>query len=1686
MKNRVLRSIRALAAYVLSVATILTAMPMNALAENEVLVEDTEESSGEVREETVSDSRILGPSQDYFLSVYDIKNQSSGFYDEDGHRFNDTYSLDGASGHKVQKLVFGQKPSEINGEAVWKIAGTEAVDGVDTLVLFRDMDNYKYPIFYSESSPKPYKSSRIYDVLNSNSSSTFDANIFATTSDKLRENVIKHEIGYKVYNTSASAFEDEVAYNNYEYIPDGEAGNSYITVGYDNGLKVDKSNWGVQSEESIWLRSDAASSTDARTADGSGQVKAAAKTGLGYITPVMNIKTDKILFASRAGVLENECKNKVMDSYMESHDGAMYLRFDGQDKIRSTVEFDRDNNKIIVNKSSDDFGDVYLGMQCSLDVIGTPVNMFTAEKLTKDMTFNLAEEFAGVDLSKASDIQIWLEYWDVQDKMAYAVMPERQVNTCRIGAKEYPSLKAAIDSVTGSEKTTITMITDETISEKPITKGNNRNIVIDLKGKTITSEYKGSAYALEVFDTDKIELKGNGVLKKTGIKISGGELILDGPTIEDVTSNAVYATGGKTVIKSGVYAALFSAVEDKGITIEGGYFSGNLKTSVSKYAGFYDIKGGYFINIDAAKLDLVKKAYIASGYELITTLEKDTTQAQEARKLGYRYMVDVEPEPEKVETDKILVGASVKSTYKGVNYYIFSDGTMYLKGNAGDDLVPDGVVDYDNYYPWQDPSKCDSIDITKVFCDFNPDSWIIDGLFAYMDSLETVEFGDSFKNNTQAGSFKAMFEGCSSLTSVDLSGVRTDNLYDISEMFAFCSSLEKLDVSSFEIKNVNNMTGVFQACYSLDNLDLSYWNKEYTISAPLKMNDMFKDCSSLTVLSVANWDVSKADDISGMFAGCEKLQGLDISEWDVSNVTNMSEMFADDENLRMVDLSKWNLAKADDMSRMFFRCKNLYNVSVDKWNVAACTDLSEMFEYCNSIEELSLADWEITGDATNLLNGCGSLREIICPKSVVADIALPFEMCEADNSEKKYTTISSANVTKRLINPKTIDADHAGVYSGVTWIIKDGKLSLTGKALDRLIAPEAITELHTNPFLTVNYPWLWFSSEITSVECDFDADGYSIAALFKGLDSLESITFGEHFNTDNVKSFAFMFFDCNKLNKLDLSAFNVASADDFAGMFAECSSLESIKTSGWNLAADDISMEGMFDGCEAIYDLDLENWDVARVIDMKYMFCNTTSLTELDLSKWNPVKLQNMEDIFQNSGLVQIKLGNWSMPELVNASAMFERCKNLLELDLSGCEFYGNLDMMLNDCNSLLELKTPKSTVNAIKLPYTMYDLEDGGKAYTQVEGAKSITLSKNMCKHEKTHESVAIKPGCEKKGLNFIICDDCKEKVGNKDVEPLGHLPLDAVEENRVEPTTEKKGSVDKVVYCGRCGEELSRVKEDLDIIDPEKPGDKDPEKDPEAGDFAAVNENQIKLVKDIVDNKKGSSQSPVSVDMKQSKEDTAVIKTGFIKGKAKTFTITGLDLMREDVVNINAGSKISIDGIYTIASVTVGDTVYTDAKEVKKYAKASVKTKKGVTATALTTKAGNKYPDSYVIMLNGDKGALKLIVSNVAISKEESKLTLSSAEGSKPGRIGLKTLASKKLSNIGAVVWNCNKVVIPAGEKNAIVITSKAGDVASVYVDAVTGEVVVTPIKSAAGKLKLIATCNGKTYKAAVTIAK
>jgi surface protein len=219
-----------------------------------------------------------------------------------------------------------------------------------------------------------------------------------------------------------------------------------------------------------------------------------------------------------------------------------------------------------------------------------------------------------------------------------------------------------------------------------------------------------------------------------------------------------------------------------------------------------------------------------------------------------------------------------------------------------------------------------------------------------------------------------MFYGCSALTTLDVSGFKTDNVIYMDWMFFGCSGLTSLDVSGFKTDNVTGMTGMFYGCSGLTTLDVSGFKTDNVTS----MNAMFFYCSSLKSLDVSGFKTDKVTGMIGMFYDCLSLTSLDVSGFKTDNVTSMSGMFYDCSNLMNLDVSGFKTENVKDMSWMFYNCSSLTSLDVSGFKTDNVTDMSVMFYGCSNLASLDVSGFKTDNVTTMywMFGYCESLTSL--------------------------------------------------------------------------------------------------------------------------------------------------------------------------------------------------------------------------------------------------------------------------------------------------------------------------------------------------------------------------------------------------------------------------------------------------------------------------------------------------------------------------------------------------------------------------------------------------------------------------------------------------------------------------------------------------------------------------------------
>ena len=562
-----------------------------------------------------------------------------------------------------------------------------------------------------------------------------------------------------------------------------------------------------------------------------------------------------------------------------------------------------------------------------------------------------------------------------------------------------------------------------------------------------------------------------------------------------------------------------------------------------------------------------------------------------------------------------------------------------------------------------------------------------------------------------------MFDGCSKLTSIDVSSFKTDNVTDMGFMFEDCYSLTSLDVSGFKTHNVMVMTGLFENCSSLTSLDLSSFETDNVT----EMGGMFYGCSKLTSIDVSGFKTENVKDMSWMFRDCSSLTSLDLSGFKTENVKDMSWMFRDCSSLTSLDLSGFKTDNVTDMGYMFYGCSKLISIDVSGFKTENVKDMGGMFEDCSSLTSLDLSGFKTDNvtDMSYMFYGCSSLETIYAADgwstTNVTRGSFMFYHCYnligglGTIYNPLFTDYTYAHIDRGAESPGYFSVSGQPLPPRAYAVLSDGGRTVTFYYDTQRESRKGITinmaekDSHgysnvtaaifdpsfSNYYPTNTYCWFYHCSNLTHITgienintnnviemasmfggCSklttIDVSGFktdnvtTMAGMFAGCENLTTLDLSS-FKTDNVTDMSYMFYGCSKLISIDVSGFKTENVKDMGGMFEDCSSLTSLDLSGFK--TDNVKdMGGMFEDCSSLTSLDLSGFKTDNVTDMGGMFYGCSSLTSLDLSSFKTDKVTDMSYMFYGCSYLQTIYASeeWSTVSVIDGFYMFIGCEYLV------------------------------------------------------------------------------------------------------------------------------------------------------------------------------------------------------------------------------------------------------------------------------------------------------------------------------------------------------------------------------------------------------------------------------------------
>ena len=352
----------------------------------------------------------------------------------------------------------------------------------------------------------------------------------------------------------------------------------------------------------------------------------------------------------------------------------------------------------------------------------------------------------------------------------------------------------------------------------------------------------------------------------------------------------------------------------------------------------------------------------------------------------------------------------------------------------------------------------------------NPPGWK-----THCKEITKVVFDTSFANAKPTSCYQ-WFSLCENLTQIEgIENLNTENVTSMRDMFNGCSSLTSLDLTNFNTAKVTDMKLLFANCSALESLDLSMFNTENVTSMP----SMFNGATNLKTLNVSNFNTEKVNNMGHMFAYCPNLTSLDLSSFNTKGVEYVDNIFKNCSNLTTIYASE-NFAFGSGLKNgadMFLGCDKLKgfieynkNTDTDKNNSKFANYKTGYFTNLvgkNGDEKIGAVGEILTAENLTLNDDkdfvayepfaakAASYSRTMNTGTTWGTLCLPFEVSLANQNFRAFKLLSADDVAETV----ELEEIETSIAAGTPVIIKmkDGATKLDFTEADKTIAKDVQT-----------------------------------------------------------------------------------------------------------------------------------------------------------------------------------------------------------------------------------------------------------------------------------------------------------------------------------------------------------------------------------------------------------------------------------------------------------------------------------------------------------------------------------------------------------------------------------------------------------------------------------------------------
>ena len=195
----------------------------------------------------------------------------------------------------------------------------------------------------------------------------------------------------------------------------------------------------------------------------------------------------------------------------------------------------------------------------------------------------------------------------------------------------------------------------------------------------------------------------------------------------------------------------------------------------------------------------------------------------------------------------------------------------------------------------------------------------------------------------------------------------------------------------------------------------------------------------------------------------------------------------------------------------------------------------------------------------------------------------------------------------------------------------------------------------------------WYSDHVLHIAANGKVVlGKSAAWMFAYFKNLEEVAFNGCVDTSRVENMACMFYECRKLEKVDVECFDTSNVKNMNCMFYQCKSVQKLDVSKFD-TSNVKKLRRMFAYCESVKELDVSKFDTSGVTDLSFLFYCCKNVKKLDVSGFDTSANLYLNSMFYHcESLEELDVSHFDTSKTMGMCYTFAGCSKLKNVDVSG------------------------------------------------------------------------------------------------------------------------------------------------------------------------------------------------------------------------------------------------------------------------------------------------------------------------------------------------------------------------------------------------------------------------------------